>query len=118
MSVRLAQIKADIAIYRNTVRQGDAAFLVSEVRRLQTLVDALRPLAESDPCWTVDSVCGYCEGRAGDGADYHKPDCEWVKANAAIREAPTQEPLEGAREKTTVRVSNPVRGPLIDWSSE
>jgi hypothetical protein len=59
-----------------------------EVDRLTSLVTVLRPLAESDPCWTVDSVCGYCEGHAYDtreGSDYHKPDCEWLKAHAALQ---------------------------------
>jgi hypothetical protein len=60
------------------------AELRTEIDRLTALVAVMRPLAEGDPCWTVDSVCGYCEGRAGDGATYHKPDCEWLKAHAAL----------------------------------
>ena len=65
---------------------AEVSRLLGEVARLTALVEVLRPLAESDPCWTVDSVCGYCGKLAGDGTqlDYHAPDCEWVKARAAL----------------------------------
>jgi hypothetical protein len=61
--------------------------LRAEVERLSALVKVLRPLAESDPCWTVDSVCGYCQQGSWNGGADHKPDCEWVKANDALKES-------------------------------
>ena len=41
---RLAQIKADLRVYSNTVRPGDAAWLMGEVERVASERDRLREL--------------------------------------------------------------------------
>lgn len=70
--------------------RAEVESLNTEVAALKALVEVLRPLAESDPCWTIDSVCGYCSARAGDGDNYHQADCEWVLARAALAAPETE----------------------------